>query len=100
MGNSIWKEEKDIKLIDKKCLKVLIDYGYTKESFLKGITITSRGKKSHGKKYYAKDSIAFIAWKILGYSPDDADFQNWLSRQKNNKEKRNWWKRNLSFQSM
>lgn len=33
--------------------------------------------------------MAFIAWKILGYSPGDADFQNWLSRQKNNKEKRN-----------
>lgn len=60
----------------------MIDYGYTKEGSLKGITITSRGKKAHGKKYYAKDSMAFMAWKILGYSPTDKDYQKWLSNQK------------------
>lgn len=60
----------------------MIDYGYTKESSLKGISITSRGKKSRGKRYYAKDVMAFNAWKILGYSPIDPEYQKWLSNQK------------------
>lgn len=32
--------------------------------------------------------MAFNAWKILGYSPIDAEYQNWLSNQKKNKKKR------------
>lgn len=56
----------------------MIDYGLVKECQLKGIAITSKGKKSRGKRYYAKDKLAFTAWKILGYHPEDKDYQHWL----------------------
>lgn len=63
----------------------MFDYGLTKESQLKGVTITSKGKKSRGKRYYAKDKLAFTAWKILGYSVDDKDYQKWLEGSKDKK---------------
>ena len=67
-------------------MQVLFDYGLTQPGSLKGITITSRGKKSRGKRYYAKDSLAFTAWKLLGYSTDDKDYQRWLKRLQDKKE--------------
>lgn len=66
-----------IKLINKAAVKALIDNGYVNESNLRGISITSRGKKSSAKKYYAEDSLAFTAWTILGENPEDKDFQKW-----------------------
>lgn len=47
------KKENLIKLIDKKSLKVLIDKKIVDQTKLKGIYISSAGKKSRGKKYYA-----------------------------------------------
>lgn len=82
------KKENIIKLIDKRSLQVLLDYGFVKEGSLKGIAITSKGKKSKGKKYYAKDKLAFTAWKILGYSPDDRDYQKWIEQSNKAKERR------------
>ena len=77
-----------IKLINKAALKALIDHGYTDATKLDGISITSKNKKSNGKKYYAKDMLAFIAWELLGEDPDDKDFQTWKKRQKNRKKQR------------
>ena len=66
-----------IKLISKRDLKVLIDNGYADASTLRGITVTSKNKNSRGKRYYAKDVMAFTAWYLSGLNPDDKDFQNW-----------------------
>ena len=74
-----------IKLIGKRELKVLIENGYIHEEQKEGITITSRQKASAGKRYYAEDRLAFIAWEILGYSPDDKDFQKWISQRNRRK---------------
>ena len=73
-----------IKLIDKRALHVLINDGYVDATKLQGIYISSKSKKSRGKKYYAKDKLAFIAWDILGYTNDDKDYLAW---KKNNEKK-------------
>jgi hypothetical protein len=44
---------------------------------LRGITVASKNKNSRGKRYYAKDVMAFTAWYLLGLNPDDKDFQVW-----------------------
>lgn len=63
----------------------MFDYGLTSKSNYRGITITSKGKKSRGKRYYAEDKLAFSAWKILGYSVSDKDYQKWLESFKDRK---------------
>lgn len=42
-----------------------------------GISISSKNKKARGKRYYAEDSLAFTAWDLLGFDPDDKEFQRW-----------------------
>lgn len=66
-----------IKKINSQALRILIDNGYVKEGNMKDIAIASKNKKGNGKTYYAKDKLAFIAWDLLGESPDDQDFQRW-----------------------
>ena len=82
------KKENLIKLIDKKSLKVLIDKKIVDQTKLKGIYISSAGKKSRGKKYYAMDELAFIAWEALGYDNDDKDYQAWKKENKGKSFKR------------
>lgn len=72
------KEGNCIKKIDKRALNVLVEAGYVNASSLKGITLTSKGKKSKGKRYYAKDKLAFIAWHLLNEKHDDKDYLLWL----------------------
>lgn len=75
------KEGNNIKQIDKRALNVLVEAGYVDASDLKGITLTSKGKKSRGKRYYAKDHLAFTAWNLLNETHDDKDYITWLRRQ-------------------
>lgn len=89
------KKETLIKLIDKKSLKVLIDKKIVDQTKLKGIYISSAGKKSRGKKYYAMDELAFIAWEALGYDNDDKDYQAWKKENKGKgfkRKKKDWTK--------
>ena len=89
------KKENLIKLIDKKSLKVLIDKKIVDQTKLKGIYISSAGKKSRGKKYYAMDELAFIAWEALGYDNDDKDYQAWKKENKGKgfkRKKKDWTK--------
>ena len=88
------KKENLIKLIDKKSLKVLIDKKIVDQTKLKGIYISSAGKKSRGKKYYAMDELAFIAWEALGYDNDDKDYQDWKKENKGKsfKRRKDWTK--------
>ena len=88
------KKENLIKLIDKKSLKVLIDKKIVDQTKLKGIDISSAGKKSRGKKYYAMDELAFIAWEALGYDNDDKDYQAWKKENKGKsfKRRKDWTK--------
>lgn len=88
------KKENLIKLIDKKSLKVLIDKKIVDQTKLKGIYISSAGKKSRGKKYYAMDELAFIAWEALGYDNDDKDYQAWKKENKGKsfKRRKDWTK--------
>lgn len=76
-----------IKLINKAALKILIDNGYVNASKLNGVTITSKNKKSNGKKYYAKDQLAFTAWELLGQNPEDKDFQEWKKENERKKQR-------------
>ena len=77
--NLLQKEVKTIKQINQKAYQTLIANGVVNPSNLRGITITSKGKKSRGKRYYAKNKLAFMAWEMLGENPDDPDFQKWKS---------------------
>ena len=88
------KKENLIKLIDKKSLKVLIDKKIVDQTKLKGIYISSAGKKSRGKKYYAMDELACIAWEALGYDNDDKDYQAWKKENKGKsfKRRKDWTK--------
>lgn len=89
------KKENLIKLIDKKSLKVLINKGIVDQTKLKGIYISSAGKKSRGKKYYAMDELAFIAWEALGYNNDDKEYQAWKKENKGKgfkRKKKDWTK--------
>jgi len=74
-------------LIDKRALKILIDKGYVNVATMEGISISSRNKKSRGKRYYAIDYLAFIAWNILGYNTDDKDYQQWKKQQEEKRKK-------------
>lgn len=82
------KEGFIIKLISKQDLKVLIENGYADASSLKGITIASKNKKSRGKRYYAKDAMAFTAWHLRGLSPEDKDFQIWKEYQEQSRKRK------------
>lgn len=70
----------------------MIDYGYINPSKLNGsVTLTSKNKKSRGKRYYAKDRLAFYAWKITGENHEDKDYQKWEKaeeKKKNRKRKK------------
>lgn len=71
------KEGNYIKQIDKRALNILIQAGYVDASRLNGITLTSKGKKSRGKNYFAKDKLAFTAWHLLN-ERHDKDYLVWL----------------------
>lgn len=75
-----------MKQIDRRSLDVLMERGYLDASY-KDVTMTSKNKHSRAKKYYTKDSLAFIAWEILGYDPDDQDYKRWRRRKNNNRVK-------------
>lgn len=78
-----------IKLIDKRALQTLIDNGYVNAASMNGISISSKTKKSRGKRYYAIDHLAFIAWSILGYDPDDKEYQTWKLQEEKRKKAKN-----------
>lgn len=69
-------------------MNILLEHGYI-DGRLNGITVTSRNKKSNGKKYYAKDVLAFKAWELLGQNPDDVDFQKWKYQKDRKKQRSN-----------
>ena len=82
------KKEKVIRLISKRELQVLIDMKLVDKTALKDIAVTSKNKNSRGKRYYAKDNLAFYAWWVLGLNPEnDKDFQLW--KKNNNRKCRN-----------
>ena len=58
---------------------MLIKQGYINESKKQGIVVASKHKNSRGKRYYAEDELAFIAWEYLGYDPEDIGYQRWKS---------------------
>lgn len=53
---------------------------------MRGISITSKNKNSRGKRYYAKDVMAFTAWYIQGLDPEDKDFQMWKAEKSGKKK--------------
>lgn len=63
-------------------MKILIEKGYVNPSKMTDIAITSKNKSSRGKRYYAKDVLAFEAWYLQNLSPDDKDFQRWKKETK------------------
>lgn len=74
-----------IKQISKREVNVLISEGYIDESKKQGIVVASKNKNSRGKRYYAEDNLAYIAWELLGYDPDEKGFQNWKNSTYKNK---------------
>lgn len=75
-------------------MNVLIDYGYVNPSKLSGsVTLTSKNKNARGKRYYAKDRLAFYAWKITGENHEDKDYQAWVKTEEEKKNKRRSKKR-------
>lgn len=87
-GNLKRRKGNLIKLISHRDLHVLIQQKQVDATALHGVTVTSKTKNSRGKRYYAKDELAFYAWYSQGLDPDDKEYQSWKQIKERSKLKR------------